>query len=102
MICSAVLVFAAAITFCACAPQPTPDPTTTTPRDRDPTEVACEIALVKLEERIDTSENRIGAAALAEARELYRSAKLLYLEREYGLALELIDEAMELLEETDN
>ena len=95
-------MFAMAITFCACASQPAADPTTKSPQEQDPTEVACEIALVELEHKIERSQGNVGVAALAEARELYRFARRLYLEREYELALELIDEALELLEETND
>ena len=102
MICSGVLVIVIAITFCACASQPAADSTTKSPQNQDPIEVACEIALVELEQQIERSQENVGAAALAEVRELYRFAKRLYLEREYELALELIDEALALLEETND
>jgi len=71
---------------------------------KDPIEFACEIAMIELERMIEqrSTEADFPAAALIEAQELHRMGKQLYLEREYVLALELIEEAIDLLEEKDD
>jgi lipoprotein NlpI len=72
--------------------------------DTDQTEIACEIALLRLEQLIQTrsSQENFPAAILFEANELYRIGMELYLEGEYGLSLELVEEAIKLLEEEHN
>ena len=75
-----------------------------TPDERDQVEIACEIALLQLEGLIEKrlSQNGFPLAVLIEARELQRMGKELYLEREYELALQLIAEAIEMLEEEND
>ena len=84
-----------------CATAPSGETTVTDPTDRTPTEVACEVALLKLSGLIEnhSGQNTVASGALAEAIELYRLGRQLYLEREYDLALELAEEGIELLEE---
>ena len=71
------------------------------PDDRDPLEVSCEIALVHLEQLIESSSNDddFPEVVLIEAKELHQIGKELYLEQEYALALEFIEEGIRLLEE---
>jgi hypothetical protein len=74
------------------------------PTDRDQIEIACEMALLQLERLIE-ERSRLGGvsvAMLAEAREVLRLGKELYLEREYELALEMVDEAIGMLKEREN
>ncbi|UCG52115.1 MAG: hypothetical protein JSW58_00755 [Candidatus Latescibacterota bacterium] len=69
--------------------------------DRDPLEVSCELALVRLESLIASrsADKSFAPAVLIEAKELHRMGTELYLERQYALALELIEEGILLLEE---
>jgi hypothetical protein len=71
------------------------------PPERDHVETACEMALMELERLIEenSTERSVSAAALAEARELFRLGRELYLEREYELALEMVEEAINILKE---
>ena len=68
--------------------------------DRNPNELTCELALLHFEQLIDarSSEEAFSPAALIEAREIYQISRQLYLEREYQLALQLIEEGMLLVE----
>jgi hypothetical protein len=67
-------------------------------------EIACEMALLQLESLIERKSNEGGVspAVLAEAREIFRLGRELYLEREYDLALEMVEEAIAMLKERDN
>lgn len=64
-----------------------------------PLEIECERELVFLDTLIEArrGDRRVPEAALAEAVELRRTAADLFLDGEYRLALELIDEAVSLL-----
>lgn len=95
------VVLSMAVTLWGCASTQPGDTAATYPTDRAPSEVACELALIKLAGLIEqrSSQGTISPAALAEATELYRLGKQLYLEREYDLALELAEEGIQLLEE---
>lgn len=64
-------------------------------------EVTCELALMRLQKSIDrrTSQAGFSPVALLEARELHRIGTQLYLEGEYILALEMLEEGIHLLEE---
>jgi len=67
---------------------------------KSPLEIQCERDLLYLDSLLE-SRRRTGdfpAAAMAEATELRRTAMELILDEEYELALELIDEAIALLE----
>jgi hypothetical protein len=57
------------------------------------------MALLELERLIEDKKRGVSAAALAEAQELFRVGRELYLEREYELALELVEEAINILKE---
>jgi len=95
-----------AVVLASCAARP-PAPTTGAQRNvgSSPTELErrCEEKLLVLSQLIETSLAAGGAedASLAEARELYREAQRLYLEGEYELSLEFIDQALAILEEAD-
>jgi len=64
-------------------------------------EIACEMALLQLERLIEAKSRSggVSAAMLAEAREVFRLGSELYLEREFELALEMVDEAIDMLKE---
>lgn len=94
------IVFAALCLVAACAP---PGPASLGgesegPRDADV--IACEGALLALERLIDERSSWAGfpSTVLFEARELHHMGKQLYLEREYSLALEMIEEGIRLIE----
>ena len=95
-----IAAIAAVIVFsCSCASRSAgPHPGTAQPA----IEIACEEGLIRLAELIDarSREATTDPGVLAEATALSRMARELYLEREYELALELIDEAVQLLEGT--
>lgn len=63
-------------------------------------EIECERELLYLDTLIETrgADRRVGADALAEAVELRRVAGELFMDGEFELALELIEEAVALLE----
>jgi lipoprotein NlpI len=86
--------------FWGCVSQQSGEPSFTNMEDEDQTEFACEVALIRLRQLIErrTSEKDFPTAVLLEASELYDLGKELYLEWEYRLALELIEEAIEMLE----
>ena len=68
---------------------------------KSPLEIECERELLYLEELLDSrrGDHDFPVAVLAEAYELKQSAAELFLDEEYRLALELIDEAIALLRE---
>lgn len=78
-----------------------PKPTTNRLADTDPLRVSCELGLVRLQSLIAkrSTEEGHSVAALVEARELHHMGKELYLEGEYKLALQLIEDGIELVEE---
>jgi hypothetical protein len=94
-----VLVIVATLWGCSSAPPK--DTAAASPTDRTASEVACELALIKLAGLIEaqSAHKTVSSAVFAEATELYRLSKELYLEREYELALELAEEGIELIEE---
>jgi len=59
------------------------------------------MALLELESLIEQKSNDEGTspAMLMEAREVFRLGRELYLEREYDLALEMVEEAIAMLKE---
>lgn len=63
--------------------------------------VSCEASLIELERLIAlrVSQEDFPRDALLEAQELHRLGRELYLERDYILALELIEEGIQLVEE---
>jgi len=69
--------------------------------EQDRLELACEFAIVHLEELIAnrSQEDDFPTAVLAEATELHKIGKELYLEREYALALEFIEQGIQLVED---
>lgn len=69
--------------------------------DRDRYEASCDLALTELERLIArrSADDDFPGADLVEAQELYRAGRELYLEREYALALEVIEEGIQLLKE---
>ena len=87
-----------------CGPPPAHDNVPVDPPERDQAEIACEMALLELESLIEekSAEKDVSAAVLAEAQELFRLGRELYLEREYELALEMVEEAIDILKERDN
>ena len=70
-----------------------------TEADRD--QVSCEVGLLRLARLIQqrSSQARFSEVALLEARELHQLGRELYLEGEYALAREMIEEGIRLLEE---
>lgn len=81
-----------------CASNRTPGPSSEVMVDY---RVSCEIALARLERLIGQRSRQDGfpEARLLEATELQTLGRELYLEREYALALEMIEEGIKLLEE---
>ena len=69
--------------------------------EQDRLELACELAIIHLEELIAnrSKEDNFPTAVLAEANELHEIGKELYLEREYALALEFIEQGIQLVKE---
>ena len=67
--------------------------------EQDRLELACEVAIIHLEELIvnRSQEDDFNTAILAEATELHQIGKELYLEREYALALEFIEAGIPLV-----
>jgi hypothetical protein len=63
--------------------------------------VSCEASLIELERllALRSSQDDFPKDALIEAQELYRLGRELYLEREYVLALDMIEEGIQLVEE---
>ena len=85
-----------------CASNPAPDESTPEVSiDVDRFQISCELALLRLERLIElrSSEADFPKAVLLEAIELHRLGKELYLEEEYELALEIIEEGIALVEE---
>jgi hypothetical protein len=78
-----------------------PEPATGFSDELDDLEVACELALLELEQLIvkRSQQPDFPAALLIEARELHQLGQELYLEREYALAMEIIEEGIALVEE---
>jgi hypothetical protein len=101
---SLILAVVVAWGVVGCASQGTRDTTSLESGERDTGGVACEMALVHLATLIDKRSGEAGfpPAKLIEARELHAVGRQLYLEREYELALELIEQAIDLLEEKDD
>lgn len=64
-------------------------------------EVSCELALIQLQQLIEEilHDSSFPAATLAEALELRQLGTALYLERDYELALEILEEGISLLED---
>ena len=91
----AILLAAAGV---GCASQSDVDPTSSA--DNDPGALECELALVRLDGLIAAraEQSDFPAAILIEAREIYQMGRQLYLEREYELALRLIEEGIQLVE----
>jgi hypothetical protein len=91
-----------ALSLAVCAPGCSPGASGSHPPESDPAgtlELECERGLEALDDAIQRSEKDalVSAAALHEARALRSTAGELYLEAEFQLALELIDEALALL-----
>ena len=88
-----------ALVLLGCGPPPAHDKGD--PPERDQVAIACEMALLELESLIEQKSNDEGVspAMLMEAREVFRLGKELYLEREYDLALEMVEEAIAMLKE---
>ena len=108
MICSAgrltgivVILVLSGLALAACVSSRAPGPALEVTGDADHDRLSCEIALLKLERLIQqrSSQDRFPAAALLEATELQRIGRELYLEGEYTLGLEMIEEGIRLLEE---
>jgi hypothetical protein len=95
-----IIALLTAILYWGCASAPAPDALTVFD-DRTAEETACEVALLKLEKLLEAraTQRSFSVPALLEARELHRIGRELYLEREYALALELIEEGIQLVEE---
>jgi hypothetical protein len=72
--------------------------------DRHQEEINCELALEELAQMIAlrSRQRDFSQAALTEAQEHYALARELYLEREYALAIELIEDGIDLLKEQDH
>jgi len=72
------------------------------PRVSSPLEIECERELVHLDTLIEAKrlDERVRAEVLAEAVELRRAAGELFMQGEFELALELIEEAVSMLGET--
>jgi len=88
-----VAVVLAAGVGCARAPTSEPDV------ERSADEMLCARALLQLDQRIASCEKAgAPAAVIVEAREIYRMSRELYLQRDYELALQLIEEGMRLFE----
>ena len=82
-----------------CAPQRSLDSASSHQRDRY--EISCETGLQRLQQLIDmrSSQTDFPRGALIEAQELFKMGRELYLEREYTLALDMINEGIQLVEE---
>jgi hypothetical protein len=89
-----------AIAGLGCGAGGAPRPGAETSDDRDRLEVACEVALIRLEKLIAerSDEHDFPAPRLLEARELYALGRELYLEREYDLALEFLEDGITLVD----
>jgi hypothetical protein len=72
------------------------------PRVNSPLEIECERELVHLDALIEARrmDGRLRAEVLAEVIELRRAAGELFMRGEFELALELVEEAVSMLEET--
>ena len=69
--------------------------------ERDPLEVSCEVALMQLGDLLAerSGDRSFSAAVLVEAKELHNMGRELYLEGEFSLALELVEQGIRLLKE---
>lgn len=95
-----VIVIGSTLLGCASNPAPS-ESTPEVSIDPDRFELTCELALLRLEQLIEqrSADPNFPKAVLIEATELHRLGKELYLEREYVLALEIIEEGISLVEE---
>ena len=68
--------------------------------DRHPDEISCEMGLLRLERLIEerAADGDVMQSVIVEAREIYEMSRELYLQREYILALDLIEEGIQLFE----
>lgn len=100
---AAAIAAAVSVLAPACTPRDTvpPSPDTTTVQTVENLALECELELQRLAELIEARESSptFSLAALLEAKELRRSALELFVGAEYGLALELIGEAVAILGE---
>jgi hypothetical protein len=96
-------VLLAALSACGCA-STHPQDTAETIDGPDSYRVSCEAALIELERllALRSSQADFPQDALIEAQELHRLGRELYLESEYILALDMIEEGIQLVEEQHN
>lgn len=99
----ACAVTAAVLTGSGCSPRSDPSGGTSTLSQKSPLEKECERELLYLDSLLESRRRSADfpPAAMAEATELRRTAMELILDEEYELALEMIDEAIALLEPND-
>ncbi len=95
----AALLFLA-VAIAQCAPKNAPETSFDDEWEERYLEVTCEKNLSYLDRLIQerSVSERIPAALIVEAKEIFRLAESLYLEKEYILALELIDDAIKMLD----
>ena len=96
------LLFFVGLAQMGCSPQGgSSGPALESTDEQDRLELACEVAIIHLEELIAnrSQEDDFPTAILAEANELHQIGKELYLEREYALALEFIEEGIHLIKQ---
>lgn len=94
------LLFLVGLTQMGCSPRGgSSEPALESADELNRLELACEVAIIHLEELIAnrSQEDNFPTAILAEASELHQIGKELYLEREYALALEFIEEGIHLV-----
>ena len=96
-------IAATVVTGSGCSPRSDSSGDVGSYSQNSPLEKECERELLYLDSLIESRRRTAGfpPAAMAEATELRRSAMELILDEEYELALELIDEAIALLEPND-
>ena len=95
------VVVASGFALGGCSPQHASQPDTGLMTEAGRDRVSCEVELLRLARLIQhrSSQARFSEVALLEARELHQLGRELYLEGEYTLALEMIEQGIRLLEE---
>jgi len=86
----------------ACSSRPAPTPYPADSSDKELLQITCEKNLsylrILIEDKLELE--KIQSFRIIEAQEILQLAQTLYLQQEYSLANELIDNAIEILEET--
>ena len=86
----------------ACSPRPAPGLLPSDSSDEELLQITCEKNLsylrILIEDKLEIK--KIQSFRIIEAREIFQLAQILYLQQEYSLAMELIENAIDILEET--